>query len=484
MNPTNEQILCIEAFKTGNNVAIEAGAGTGKTSTLIQIAKSMPHQRGQYVAFNKAIVMDAASKMPSSVRANTMHSLAFKTVGAKFQRRFQSGRMSSSELAQRLGTQSITMETAGGKRMLHFGYLASLAMQAVTNFCRSADQDLKRSHVPYIDGIDMPDEKGDRTYANNDAVREALLEPMQKAWKDLSDPRGQLPYKHDCYLKTFELGDPKIHTDFLLYDEAQDADPVQLSIISKQKCQKIYVGDSQQELYAWRGASNALSNLGTENTRYLTQSFRFGNSIAEIANTVLGWIGAPLRLKGLPSLSGYVGKDVKPDAVLCRTNAGAIRAVLSMQQDGRRTCLLGGAKDMLSFTRAVVELQTRGNTYHPELACFSSWDNVQDYVDHDPQGSELALLVKLVDEFGTDTIISALSNTDNEGPGVVTVSTVHKSKGRQWPAVRLGNDFGQSDPEKTTDDLSVAELRLRYVAVTRAQFELDCTSIPEFDQSK
>ncbi len=51
-------------------MAIQAGAGTGKTSTLLLLADS-DARRGQSLAFNKAIVEDAKAKMPSRVSANT-----------------------------------------------------------------------------------------------------------------------------------------------------------------------------------------------------------------------------------------------------------------------------------------------------------------------------------------------------------------------------------------------------------------------------
>lgn len=55
----------------------------------------------------------------------------------------------------------------------------------------------------------------------------------------------------------------------------------------------------------------------------------------------------------------------------------------------------------------------------------------------------------------------------------VVISTAHKAKGREWDSVRLAGDF------KHPDDMDTADLRLTYVAVTRAKEKLDISQIPK-----
>jgi Rad3-related DNA helicase len=84
LTPTAEQARARDLFTAGGDLVIEAGAGTGKTSTLTLLADAAPRGAlGQYVAFNKAIVADAGSKMPGHVNASTAHSLAFRAVGRR-----------------------------------------------------------------------------------------------------------------------------------------------------------------------------------------------------------------------------------------------------------------------------------------------------------------------------------------------------------------------------------------------------------------
>jgi superfamily I DNA/RNA helicase len=80
--------------------------------------------------------------------------------------------------------------------------------------------------------------------------------------------------------------------------------------------------------------------------------------------------------------------------------------------------------------------------------------------------------VDLIEDFGTETILEALDSTIPEGRAELTVSTAHKSKGREWDRVRLAEDFPE-DPKGDFDE----ELRLLYVSVTRAKLELDITQV-------
>lgn len=484
--PTAEQANAVDLFNTGQGLAIEARAGTGKTSTLELLANAMPGKVGRYVAFNKSIATEAGKKFPDHVACSTAHSLAMRSVGQQYRHRLNTGRMTGAEIARRLAVSSITVDVEPGHRKsLAAGFLAGRIMQAVGSFCQSADTEIGTKHFGYIDGIDLPTGDGRKTYGNNDEVRRLLLPAARQAWRDLADPQGQLPYKHDHYLKAWHLADPQIPCDVLFFDEAQDANPVLLDIVSKQAArgvQLVFVGDSEQQIYEFTGAVNALSKVPAELRAYLSQSFRFGPAVAEMANVMLDRLGAVPGVTGLGSIESQVGPVQNPDAVLCRTNAKAVETVLDHQRDGQRVHLIGGSDEVTRFAKAADELRQNGRTYHPELACFESWGEVQDYVDNDPQGSDLRLLVTLVDDYGTDQILAAFDRTCSERDAQVVVSTAHKSKGREWSSVQLAADF--HNPERPPMSESDAELRLLYVAATRAQHRLDVTRVPAFKGQK
>lgn len=229
-----------------------------------------------------------------------------------------------------------------------------------------------------------------------------------------------------------------------------------------------YVADgmvTHNSIYQWRGAVNALERIEGAHRTFLTRSFRFGPAIAEAANLLLEQLGAELRLSGCDRPSRLAAVGV-PDAVLHRSNAAAVATFMRLRNQGRAVHLVGGADDVVRFARAAQQLKDGRATEHPDLACFDSWNEVLDYVADDPQGDELALIVKLLEDFGIQIVVDALDGMIAEDSADVLVSTAHKAKGREWPKVRLGGDF---PAELITEE----ENRLAYVAVTRAQDVLD-----------
>jgi hypothetical protein len=482
--PTPEQEQARRLFATGQSLAIEAGAGTGKTSTLQLLAADAEKagRRGQYLAFNRAIVHEAKSKFPKNVNVSTAHALAWHAVAEPFLPRAKSGaRMRTIDIANRLKIDGLNVkDSEGNHKHLSRSFLASLAMRAVERFCQSADAEPTLWHVPYVEGLDAPnlDGTGHRRGVNNKFVAKHIEPAVKRAWDDLSSPEGSLPFTTSramsVYLKLWQLSKPHIDVDFILFDEAQDANPVMLDVVNGQThAQLVFVGDSQQQIYEFTGAVNALGQVNAENTAYLTQSFRFGPAVAAQANHILGQIdGAKLRLSGFEKIDSKVEPTNDPNAVLCRSNACAVETVLNAQNDGTKVHLVGGGNEIVNFTIAARKLQNGERTDHPELACFESWAEVVDYVDQDEQGGDLKLLVSLIERFGVETILAALDGQVKEHEAELIVSTAHKAKGREWDKVQLAGDF---KAERLVGNPS--ELRLLYVAVTRARLVLDITQV-------
>jgi superfamily I DNA/RNA helicase len=469
MRATDEQAAALDLFLLGENMVIDALAGTGKTSTLRLLAAST-RRRGRYVAFNRALVDDAAGTFSSRCAVSTIHSLAMRQVGTEYAHRLNSPRMKSYEVATRLGIDPLVVRVDGKEKRLAAGFLAGHVMRAVRAFCQSADPEPTRQHFAYLDGIDLPEGQGQRGYANNNAVAAELEGALRKAWQDLSHTEGQLQYGHHCYLKLWGLSAPRIDADYVLLDEAQDVSPVMAAIIEAQKhAQRVMVGDAQQAIYGWAGAIDAMANFDAEHRRALTLSFRFGEAVADAANQVLDLLGADLRVRGNPAKTSTVGElddDSPVDALLCRTNASALTEVMAAQAAGLKVYLVGGGKQVAAFARAAHDLKAGHGTSLPDLACFDNWLEVLRYCEEDPEGSDFASMVRLVEQFGVESILRAVDGAAPEAPGTLTVSTCHVSKGREWDVVRIAEDMvGRESSDE--------ELRLRYVAFTRAREHLD-----------
>ena len=261
---------------------------------------------------------------------------------------------------------------------------------------------------------------------------------------------GAVRFDHDHYLKIWALSQPKINADFLLLDEAQDTNPVVEQIFLSQRghAQLVMVGDSAQAIYDWRGAKDVMTGFdGTQ--LVLSQSFRFGPH--------LGPGGQPL--------AGHRRGTDPPDRHprRCPPNSGTspgptrcCAAPTSAPWPTSWTCWPpdtrwgwpgeGTACALWPWPLATSRRAAAPPT--PNCVLFPSWGELQDYAAHDPAGRDLQPLVDLVDTHGTDAILAALAHLAPEQQAEVTVSTAHKAKGREWPCVKIADDF---TPPKDTD---------------------------------
>ncbi|MEQ7125341.1 UvrD-helicase domain-containing protein [Actinopolymorpha sp. B11F2] len=463
--PTGEQQAAIEGFTSGGHMILEAGAGSGKTTTLKMLAGQAPSRRGVYLAFNKAVAVEAGRSFPRNVQCATAHSLAFRTVGRQFKHRLNGRRVRGRETARILGVNEPFR--ISDLLMLAPAQVARIAMETVTRFCYSADVEPGPQHVPAVTGVD------------EDAVRRELVKVVvpfaRNAWADLTSVDGRLRFSHDVYLKVWQLSGPRLDVDFVLLDEAQDSNPVVVDMFNRQQnAQRVLVGDANQAIYGWRGAVDAMATFDADHHLYLSQSFRFGPAVADEANKWLGLLEATLRISGTAAISSRLAPLGQPDAVLCRTNAAAVGALLDFHEAGVPVAIVGGGWDIKRFAEAAITLKAGAGTHHPELAAFQTWGQVQDYVDNDHGGADLKVFVRLIDSHGPDTVIAAVDKAVDEGRARVTVSTAHKAKGREWSTVKIADDFTR--PKDTTGELqqpSRPDQMLAYVSITRARHVLD-----------
>lgn len=467
--PTREQAQACHLFDQELSFKIEACAGSGKTTTLKLLASRAPHRKGLYLAFNKAIQLEAAASFPDHVECRTAHSMAYRAVVTPPLRERLGRRLTPGALAGALGLDDwiegeLSAEGVCGR-----------VLGAMSRFCASDARAPGLEHVRGLEGLE----------ARHAAILEDILPTLlTRTWASLRDPSSPLPITHDVYLKIWALSRPRLPHDFVLFDEAQDASPVLLGLVEHWRAlgtQVVFVGDRYQQIYAWRGAINAMERVELEHTTALTRSFRYGDAIAALANRVLiHHRQVPSAIQGDPGRQGTVLVDSPceaPDAILCRTNAGLISALAHQLDAGRSVHVAGGVRGLIALLEGVEDLRRGRRPRAAELAAFSSWDELCAHAETE-SGQDLVSLIRLVEAHELSELLDLLERARDVTPGEadVVVSTIHKSKGLEWDRVRLAPDFPL--PEGAHERLAAEDAHLLYVAITRARELIDISACP------
>ncbi|MEO8666585.1 MAG: UvrD-helicase domain-containing protein, partial [Ignavibacteria bacterium] len=272
MELTKEQI---DIIKSTGNIKINAVAGSGKTTTIIEYAKARATEgKILYLAFNKSVKTEAIKKFAEAglqnVSIETAHSLAYKHIIYRSNYRIRPQGYKSHELAEMLG-----LRGAGEKHGEHI--VANHISKFISYFCNS-DRN-KISELDYSSVVSDPLAHAfvTRHYDYIENQTRLLLGKMNK---------GEIDVTHDFYLKKFQLSEPALNFDYILFDEGQDASAAMLDIFLKQNAVRVIVGDTHQQIYGWRFAVNSLEKADFK-TYMLTRSFRFSQDTADLAVSVL-----------------------------------------------------------------------------------------------------------------------------------------------------------------------------------------------------
>jgi superfamily I DNA/RNA helicase len=475
--PTDEQQAIIDAYRRGENLVVNAYAGTGKTTMLRMLAQADPRRRFVYVAYNRAARDEAKDSFPVNARSYTSHGLAYRPMIHMAKRIGGPKYIRGIELAKLMKITAPARLTPN--RVLAPGQLASVVKATILRFCYSADEKITGWNVPR----DLKRFTDDDEIA---ALRKIVPPIAQRVWdEDINTADGKLPMEHDYYLKAYALTHPQLPGDVITLDEAQDSNPCVAAMIREQAqygTQLVMVGDTYQAIYGWRGAVDAMADFGREpgvTVLSLTQSFRFGPEIAREGNKWLQILGAPKPLRGFEKIQSRIGQipGKSADAVLCRTNAEALRRAIAALGDGLKVAFPKGTGELMALVKGAADIKAGRPSEHPDLMAFATWGQVQDYVESEADGADLKQFVDLVDQYGTDELFVILSQIGSAAKGVaydVLISTAHGAKGLEWPLVLIADDFlePKKDPEAPAGSLPKIPRELAmlaYVAVTRAK---------------
>jgi superfamily I DNA/RNA helicase len=466
---TNEQQAIFAAVReTKSNLLIEALAGAAKTTTLVELCKSLEGNTLS-LAFNKKIADEMSKKMPSNVTCSTLNSLGHKVWGQHLGKRLQ---LSAGKL--HFLTLEVMAERSEEERKHLFEDMRelSMALSGAKNHGHVPDSiaaKLGTACTPLMTNRELLDMLPEEL---SEVQQEVLFEVLTRSFHQALE--GKIDFPDQLLLPTVMRCSFPIYSNVLV-DEAQDLSELNHVMLSKvAKRRIIAVGDSLQAIYAFRGAHTEGMPLLRERfnmeTLHLSTTFRCPEAVCEHvrhhATRIEAWADNPNNPGTVRWLTAWDMNDV-PDgsAILCRNNAPLFRMALRMLKAGRRPNVWG--RDIAASLVKVLEGLGAPNMRQADAITALSRYKAEKEAKLRKDSAKDALAERceclLVFIENSDTLFGAITLAKDifNYEGKIDLATGHKAKGAEWPDVFI------LDPDLIGDDGQ--ELNLAYVLATRAQ---------------
>ncbi len=500
-SPYQEAIF--RAFTDGQgNIVVEAVAGSGKTTTLVEALKrwqAVPASRGKralFCAFNKSIADELSRRVPAGVDARTLHSLCFGAV----MRRFKGIKVNDRKLIDtaRMVVEAVhgTKDREANSRIV--GDLTKIhGLMRGTMTCMTDLDAIRETVSAYGATLDAP---------------EASLPILAELDQTMRSETSSCTFDEMLtFVTDHSIAIPRY--DLICVDESQDLNLLQLELLKRALApggRLVACGDSMQAIYLFRGAdARAMGRIREEfnvsqgNCLPLSITYRCPRAVVTMAQQWVPHIqAADSAVEG--TVIERTGREcaatlqaLQPGAmVICRVNAPLIGAALSLIATGKKAVVRGR-----DIGKTVAKLAAKMSKGLADEKVADLCERIREHGDcesaklrkahRDAQAQQIedqcetlfALLRGIRSIAALQTRIDTLFSDDVEG---ILFTSGHRSKGLEAEVVVwLAPEKNDMVEERARNEAArQAEANIRYVTATRAIKTLIVQPLPPKDEDE
>jgi hypothetical protein len=404
-------------FQNNEVLAIKSVAGSGKTTTLLELSKIHNTKKILYLAFNKALIRDIGVK----VRSQNIKNLFPCTFHSLIREAYVSVKNREPDITE-LKPQTIhnIIQWFKGKPFAIRKQYVDLFMK----FCANPTYSTVDEFTMKVHGRDIPLLRSlwSKVQLNNLITFESMLKlSLINRWL-----KGYIDKKYDM----------------IMIDETQDFDIMMLTmLLNDTTIPKIFVGDPKQSIYQWRGCINAFNYLPkTALVIEFYSTFRVGDPACEI-----------------------IRKKFKDCWMISKSNHNTILTndILTIK-DEKYTYLFRTWKHLLGRAQTIKniwicnyeEQVEKMRKLHTILSTFGG------NVDEEEFSDDLPKFLRSITKEELEKIISTIEcKLTSKSEAKVKFYTVHAYKGLEDDNVRIANDNEEKGQEEGDN--------IYYVALTR-----------------
>jgi DNA helicase II / ATP-dependent DNA helicase PcrA len=490
MQLTPQQAAAIKEVETGSgSIVLSAVAGAGKTSVLIEMLKATEGSVA-FCAFNKSIAKEIEFKVNQQninkdVKVGTVHSFGFGAIRRAISRVNVDGNKIQTIVRDNFNNEESNMQT----------FLISAVAMAKEVGIRACVNDNYNTWIQMFDHYDLWNSLP--LDVNTDKAIGLCQDVLDISNKTLN----VVDFSDMIYLPILKKMRIWKYSNIFL-DEAQDTNATRRALVKMMLAPKgrlIAVGDPHQAIYGFTGAdSNALDLIQKEfkaKELPLSVTFRCPKNVVKFAQQYVSHIEShpdsadgivdECNLQDLPNLV------TQEDAIICRNTKPLVEVAYNLIRN-KIPCKVEGRKigeGLIKLAqrwkvKTVGTLINKLEAYkEKEIEKYKKKENdsmcqvIEDqvetlgvFIDQCKLDDPISTLVKKIQELFDDT----------ENKNILVLSTIHRSKGREFNHVfALGMDtYSPSKWAKKEWEL-IQENNLLYVQATRAKNHLTKVNVSE-----
>lgn len=494
MQASDRQIAIYNHWEvTDDNILVEAVAGSGKTTTLIEILKLCQYKT-LFLAFNKSIQTDINAKIEelglTQGKSMTMHSLGLQAIRSCT--RFKINNNKKYDIIKKVQTEfdDIYKRYSWEDKMK----LSYTLMDLIDTSKLFLTDDLVKltSHMS-----DMDKTFYDQIVTDINGIESSFIETVWNKVLEFRDwyyqqPVVEIDFNDMIYLPVIKRMTIPVNPYYLMVDEAQDLNLVQHKLINMLINQSdihkfIAVGDRNQSIYGFSGAYASSFDLFKEypNTVEfpLDICYRCPTAIIEEANKVYDVMQANKTYTGTVGvIEDY--KLIKDDSmIICRNSAPLFDVYFKLLGEGKKVMLKG--EDILGTIMTFLKPFQYKTVNQARIKIEREIGKLAQRLDDDKNKFKFHKMKENLEIFNIIVTNMCTENTKvgdlldaikkifaNDEDATIVLCTIHKSKGLQADIVYILNEnLIPSKFAKSKKQLK-QEINLKYVARTRAKEEL------------
>lgn len=262
------------------SLIVEARAGSGKTTTLVELSKRIPSSKlSLFLAFNKNIATELQTRLPLNIQAKTFHSHCFSALQRNLPKRPK---------VEQDKIRWILTDSLSRGDLFKYGKFVTRLVGYAKNAGLGTDI-MPDEHTSWFSLIDHFSLQGDSEKFDEDSAIEIAQDTLRKS----NEETWRIDFDDMIYLALLRnVSFDKCN--FVMLDEAQDTNGVQRALVHRMLASDgrlIAVGDPFQSIYGFRGADiDAMDVLQREFscvTLPLSVSYRCSQAVVKEAQRVL-----------------------------------------------------------------------------------------------------------------------------------------------------------------------------------------------------